>query len=226
MRILLLGPPGAGKGTQAQEIQRRWGMPHISSGDLLRAQVKERTPLGEQALPYMTRGDLVPDNLILAMMRDRLRQPDAAAGYVLDGFPRTLDQARALDEMLADLGQSLEGAIDLEVPEEELVRRNAGRLVCPRCEAIYQVNTMPPRRAGKCDHCAADLIQREDDRPEVTRHRFQVYRRLSEPLVAYYSQRGLLHHVDGTIGLDRICQRIAEILGSAALPAAEAARRQ
>ena len=213
MRIVLLGPPGAGKGTQAQEIQRRWGAVHISSGDLLRAHLKGKTALGEQARSYIEQGKLVPDELILPMMRERLREPDAAAGYVLDGFPRNLAQARVLEKMLAELGQELEAVIDLEVPEEELVRRNAGRLVCPECEAIYQVDTRPPKEPGKCDRCGSALGQREDDRAEVTRHRFQVYRRETEPLVAYYLERGLLHKLDGTIGVDRVCERMAEIVG-------------
>jgi adenylate kinase len=197
-RVILLGPPGAGKGTQAQALEKRWGVPRISTGDMLRQAVRDGTELGRRAQGYMNAGEYVPDSLILEMMQQRLAQGDAARGFVLDGFPRTVAQAEGLDRILADAGVTLDAVVDLEVPEEELVRRLSGRLVCPKCEAIYQAATRPPKVAGRCDRCGAELVQREDDRPEAVRRRLQVYRRETEPLQRYYRERELLHPLDGT----------------------------
>ena len=163
MRILLLGPPGSGKGTQATALKTRWHLLHLSSGDLLRAHVREHTNLGQQAKPFMERGELVPDALIIEMMADRMSQPDAAAGYVLDGFPRTEAQARALDRRMAELGQELDAVVYLNVPEQEILRRLSGRLTCPNCNAIYQTDTMPPKQPGICDECGSALVQRADE---------------------------------------------------------------
>jgi adenylate kinase len=211
-RIVILGPPGSGKGTQANLLEEKWGIPHISSGDLLRAHVREGTDLGRRAKPYMDRGDLVPDELILDMMEARLSEQDAQRGYVLDGFPRTVPQAEALDRRLERMGQRLDAVIYLRVPEKELLRRLSGRLTCPKCGAIYHVDTMPPKRSGVCDECGTALVQREDERPDVVRNRLKVYAEQTEPLLTYYRQAGLLHEVDGTLGLERVPQEIARIL--------------
>jgi len=211
-RIVILGPPGSGKGTQANLLEEKWGIPHISSGDLLRAHVREGTDLGRRAKPYMDRGDLVPDELILDMMEARLSEQDAQRGYVLDGFPRTVPQAEALDRRLERMGQRLDAVIYLRVPEKELLRRLSGRLTCPKCGAIYHVDTMPPKRSGVCDECGTALVQREDERPDVVRNRLKVYAEQTEPLLTYYRQDGLLHEVDGTLGLERVPQEIARIL--------------
>ena len=216
VRMVLLGPPGSGKGTQASAMQRRWGLVHLASGDLLRANVKENTELGREAKPYMDAGELVPDELILDMMEDRLSQPEAQAGFVLDGFPRTLAQAEALDERLRRKGQRLATVVYLRVSEEEILRRLSGRLTCPQCNAIYQVDTMPPKQMGICDKCGSALVQRADEQPEVVRNRLRVYEEQTAPLAEYYRSRGLLHEVDGAIGVDRVLAEISRILEQAA----------
>ncbi len=215
-RIVLLGPPGSGKGTQASAMQQRWGLVHLASGDLLRANVKEDTELGRKARPYMDAGELVPDELILDMMEERLSQPEAQAGFVLDGFPRTLAQAEALDQRLERRGQRLAAVVYLRVTEEEILRRLSGRLTCPQCNAIYQADTMPPRRAGVCDRCGSALVQRADEQPEVVRNRLRVYEEQTAPLAEYYRSRGLLHEVDGAIGVERVLGEISRILEQAA----------
>ena len=216
-RMLLLGPPGSGKGTQATALKGRWDLPHLSSGDLLRAHVKEETALGRQAKPFMERGELVPDALIIEMMAERLSQPDAAGGYVLDGFPRTVAQAEALDARLAELKQELDAVISLHVPEAEILRRLSGRLTCsnPSCNAIYQVDTMPPKQAGVCDKCGSALIQRADEEPAVIQRRLAVYAQQTAPLLDYYRRTGRLHAVDGTIGVENVVKEIARLVASA-----------
>ena len=215
MRIVLLGPPGSGKGTQASALGEKWDLPHIASGDLLRANVQERTELGRRAQPYMERGDLVPDELILEMMAERLSQPDAQRGFALDGFPRTVAQAEALDSRLGAMGRGLDAVVYLEVPERELLRRLSGRRICPQCNAIYQLDTMPPKRSGVCDVCAAKLVQREDERPAVVRNRLQVYAEQTAPLLEHYRRTGLLHSVDGTIGVENVLREISRLLQEA-----------
>jgi adenylate kinase len=215
MRIVLLGPPGSGKGTQASALQQRRAIPHIASGDLLRAHIADNTDLGRRAKPFMDRGDLVPDDLILDMMAARLAEPDAQNGYTLDGFPRTVAQARDLDRRLQALGHPLDAVICLRVPESELLRRLSGRRICPNCNAIYHVDTMPPKLKDICDHCGSALIQRQDERPDVVRNRLRVYAEQTAPLLEYYQSRGLLHEIDGTIGVDRVLAEIAEVVGRA-----------
>ena len=214
-RILLLGPPGAGKGTQAAALEQRWGVPHISTGDMLRAEVRQGSELGKKAWQYMEAGELVPDQIMVSMMGERLAQADAQRGYILDGFPRTVGQAEALGAMLPE-GRGIEAAIDLQVPEEEIIRRLSGRLVCAECDAIYQVDTRPPKEAGVCDKCGSPLIQREDDRPEAVRRRLEVYRQQTQPLLDYYGRKGMLRAVDGRFGPERTAGVIEEILPSAA----------
>src|SRR5574341_126094 len=186
MRWILLGPPGAGKGTQAKRLVERLGVPQLSTGDMLRRHVAEGTPLGREAKGYMDRGALVPDAVLIGMMRERVKAPDCARGYILDGFPRTPAQAEALGAMLKELGTPLDGAISLEVPEAVLVPRLGGRWTCRSCQAMYHVTDDPPRVAGRCDRCGGELYQREDDREETIRRRLQVYREQTEPLIGYY----------------------------------------
>jgi adenylate kinase len=207
MRLVMFGPPGAGKGTIAGNLAQRWQVPHIATGDMLRAHVREGTDLGRRAREYMEAGELVPDDLILEMVRRRLQQPDARDGFILDGFPRTLAQAQALEEMV----QGVDALADLQVPEAELVRRLSGRRVCPECGAIYQVDTMPPRAAGICDRCGAALVQRADDMPDAVRNRLVVYREQTAPVLGYYRQRGLLRPFDGTRGSAAVADDIAAL---------------
>jgi len=214
MRMVMFGPPGAGKGTIAGALTEQWGIPHIATGDMLRAQVRQGTELGRRAQDYMDAGELVPDDLILEMVRRRLSEADARRGFILDGFPRTLAQADALDEMVG----GVDAVIDLEVPEQELIRRLSGRRVCPQCRAIYQVDTMPPRKAGVCDRCGAQLVRRADDEPEAVRNRLAVYREQTAPVLAYYRERGLLRSTDGTRGSAAVVDEIAAAVAAGEKP--------
>jgi adenylate kinase len=209
--IILLGAPGAGKGTQAAYLRDEWGLAHISTGDILRAEVREGTELGKAAQGYMERGELVPDDLIIRMMEERLKLL-GESGYVLDGFPRTAAQAEALEEMLRRIGHTLDAVVDLAVPDTELIRRLTGRRVCPNCSAVYHVDTMPSKEAGICDRCGAKLIQREDDRIEAITNRLAVYKAQTEPLIAYYQARGKLVTIDGTIGVPEVTAVIRQAL--------------
>lgn len=216
MRLILLGPPGAGKGTQARRLTERLGVPQIATGDMLRQHVAQGTPLGRDARAYMDRGALVPDGVLVAMMRERFRAPDCARGYVLDGFPRTPAQAEALDGMLQGMGCRLDAVLSLEVPEDLLVRRLAGRWTCRACQAMYHETDSPPRTAGRCDRCGGDLYQREDDRTETVQRRVRVYREQTEPLIGYYDRAGLLRRVDGQGTPDEVFDRVARAVEAAA----------
>lgn len=198
LNLILLGPPGAGKGTQAERITEDFGLPFISTGDMLREAVKAGTELGREAKQYMDRGDLVPDEVIIGVILEKVEAPEAADGFVLDGFPRTIAQAEALDEAFAKLGRSLTATLLLEVPDDELVRRLSGRRVSPAGRP-YHVDFNPPKVPGKCDVDGSDLIQRDDDKPEVVRKRLEVYHRSTAPLVEYYEDKGLLRRFDGTL---------------------------
>ena len=214
MRVILLGPPGAGKGTQAQRLTQKLGIPQVSTGDILRAAVAAGTGLGREAKAVMDQGALVPDSVVIGIIRERLAAPDCARGYILDGFPRTAAQAEALGEMLQALGTPLTAVLSLTVDPEELVRRLSGRRTCGGCGAAYHLETAPPRRAGLCDRCGGALLQREDDREETIRKRLAVYREQTAPLVAYYRGRGLLREVDGRGDIDGVFARVCRLLGA------------
>ncbi len=206
--IVLLGAPGAGKGTQAKILAQKTGLPHISSGDIFRENLKNQTELGKMAQQYMERGDLVPDDVTIAMIRDRLSRPDCARGAILDGFPRTPAQAEALDAMLADLGGKVGVVPFIAVPEDELVERLSGRLICKAQGHIFHKKFNPPKVPGVCDYDGSELYQREDDKPEVVRNRIRVYLEQTMPLVAYYRQRGLLVEIDGTQPIDQVTEAL------------------
>jgi len=221
MRVVMLGGPGAGKGTHAGWMSERLGIPHIASGDILREEVAKGTDLGKKAKSYMEKGLLVPDELVEEMVAQRLLLPDARVGFILDGFPRTLEQARWLDNFLNGNGWSLDAVVNIVVPEWKIVRRLAYRRICQECGAIYNLITMPPKREGICDRCGGKLYQREDDKEEVVRERLRVYRRRTAPLVAYYRKRGLLVNVFD-VGEEDVSSE--EVLG-AAVSMAEGRRR-
>jgi adenylate kinase len=198
LNLILFGPPGSGKGTQAERLRKDFQLPYIATGDMLRAHVKEGTELGRQAKSYMDAGDLVPDRLILAMTRDRLAQEDAQDGFILDGFPRTREQAEALDEQLRSLGRRTTAVLLLEVPDEEVVKRLSGRRVCVKAGHNYHVEFDPPKHEGVCDQDGSRLIQRDDDQPEVIQNRLRVYHEKTKPVIGYYDEKGLLRRIDGT----------------------------
>ena len=197
MRIAFLGPPGAGKGTQARDLAQEWGVLHLATGDMLREEVAAGTPLGREAKSYMDQGALVPDDVIIRMMGERLSAADAGRGFILDGFPRTIAQAEALAKLLKDLGQTLDAVVYFDVSEPELLRRLTGRRVCRKCGHSYHVTSNPPKRAGVCDACGGELYQRDDDAEATVRNRLEVYRRQTAPLLDYYRQRNLLVTVSG-----------------------------
>lgn len=212
MRLILLGPPGAGKGTQAKMLTERHGIPQISTGDILRAAVAAGTPLGRQAKAYMERGALVPDEVVIGIIRDRLKEADCQRGYILDGFPRTVAQAEALTATLRGLKAELTAVVSLEVQEAELVRRLAGRRTCQECGEPYHVEFHPPRKTGVCDKCGGPLVQREDDREETIRRRLRVYQEQTAPLIEYYRARSVLRTVNGLGEMGEIFARICRVL--------------
>ena len=210
MYLILLGPPGAGKGTQAERLEKELCLPHVASGDLFRENLRNETELGLLAKTYMDTGDLVPDDVTIAMVRDRLQRPDCEQGAILDGFPRTQAQAESLDEMLADMGRSLDGVLYIAVPDEELVGRLSGRWICRQCQTPYHTMFSPPAREGVCDACGGQLYQRDDDRPETVRARLKVYHEQTAPLIDYYRQAGLLVEVDGAGGIEAVSAAMLE----------------
>ena len=213
MKIIMLGAPGAGKGTQAKKIADRYGIPHISTGDIFRANIKEGTELGRKAKSYMDAGNLVPDSLTLELVMDRIHQPDCKNGYVFDGFPRTIPQAEALEKALKEDGQSIDFAIDIEVPDEHIVTRMGGRRACTGCGATYHTVFAPPKTEGVCDRCGGELTIRDDDKPETVQKRLGVYHQQTQPLIDFYQDKGCLVQVDGTKDVEEVFQNIRAILG-------------
>ncbi len=214
MKIIMLGAPGAGKGTQAKKIAAKYEIPHISTGDIFRANIKNGTELGKKAKTYMDQGLLVPDELVVDLVVDRVNQEDCANGYVLDGFPRTIPQAEALTEALAKMGQKVDFAVDVDVPDENIVRRMGGRRACVGCGATYHVEYAPAKKEGICDACGGELILRDDDKPETVQKRLNVYHEQTQPLIDYYTKAGILKTVDGTVDIDDVFQAIVDILGA------------
>ena len=211
--LILLGAPGAGKGTQAQRLAARFGIPQISTGDMLRAARREGTPLGKRAEEYMTKGQLVPDEVVIGLVEERLGKADAKPGFILDGFPRTIPQADALEAVLQKLGRGPLHVVDVKVPEGVLIERLGGRLSCPKCGASYHVKFTPPKTPNKCDNEGADLITRADDKPEAISQRLQEYNQKTAPLIDYYTKKGLLRSVDGVGDLEVVLQRVVQALG-------------
>lgn len=213
MKIIMLGAPGAGKGTQAKMIAAKYGIPHISTGDIFRANIKNGTELGAKAKEYMDKGLLVPDELVVDLVIDRFKEPDCEKGYVLDGFPRTIPQAEALDKALTAIGESVDYAINVEVPDENIINRMGGRRACVGCGATYHVVYSPTKVEGKCDACGADLIIRDDDKPETVKNRLAVYHEQTQPLIDYYTNKGIARDVDGTVDMKDVFDAIVAILG-------------
>ena len=212
MKIIMLGAPGAGKGTQAKKIAAKYGIPHISTGDIFRANIKEGTELGKKAKTYMDQGLLVPDELVVDLVVDRLAQDDAKNGYVLDGFPRTIPQAEALTEALDKIGEKLDYAIDVEVPDDNIINRMSGRRACVACGGTYHIKFNPTKKEGICDACGGELILRDDDKPETVKQRLTVYHDQTQPLIDYYTKEGILKEVDGTLDLQAVFAEIVKIL--------------
>ena len=214
MKIIMLGAPGAGKGTQAKRIAEKYTIPHISTGDIFRANIKNGTELGKKAKEYMDQGLLVPDELTCDLVMDRIQQDDCKNGFVLDGFPRTIPQAEALDEALTKTGQKMDYAIDVDVPDENIVNRMGGRRACLSCGATYHVEFNPTKAEGVCDACGAQTVLRDDDKPETVQKRLTVYHDQTQPLIDYYKNQGILKSVDGTQPMEAVFQAIIGILGA------------
>ena len=212
MKIIMLGAPGAGKGTQAKMIAEKYSIPHISTGDIFRANIKNGTELGMEAKKYMDQGKLVPDELTVKILLDRVAQADCANGYVLDGFPRTIPQAEVLDKALTELGEAIDFAIDVDVPDENIVKRMSGRRACLSCGATYHLEHIPPKKEGVCDKCGKELVLRSDDKPETVLNRLKIYHDQTQPLIEYYTQKGVLYTVNGTVDMKDVFASIVSIL--------------
>ena len=213
MKIIMLGAPGAGKGTQAKMIADKYGVPHISTGDIFRANIKNGTELGMEAKKYMDQGLLVPDELTVRILLDRVAQDDCKNGYVLDGFPRTIPQAEVLDSELTKLGDHIDYAINVDVPDENIVKRMSGRRACLTCGATYHIEQVPPKKEGICDVCGSELVLRDDDKPETVKNRLNVYHEQTQPLIDFYTEKGVLKTVDGTVPMEEVFAAITAILG-------------
>lgn len=214
MKIIMLGAPGAGKGTQAKKIAEKYQIPHISTGDIFRANIKGGTELGMKAKAYMDQGGLVPDDVTIGMLLDRIHEADCANGYVLDGFPRTIPQAESLTKALSEMGESMDYAIDVDVPDENIINRMAGRRACLACGATYHIVYNPPKQEGVCDVCGEKLVLRDDDKPETVQKRLGVYHEQTQPLIEYYGKAGILVTVDGTKDLNEVFKDIVRVLGA------------
>lgn len=213
MKIIMLGAPGAGKGTQAKMIADKYAVPHISTGDIFRANIKNGTELGMEAKKYMDQGLLVPDELTVRILLDRVAQDDCKNGYVLDGFPRTIPQAEVLDSELTKLGDHIDYAINVDVPDENIVKRMSGRRACLTCGATYHIEHVPPKKEGICDVCGSELVLRDDDKPETVKNRLNVYHEQTQPLIDFYTEKGVLKTVDGTVPMEEVFAAITAILG-------------
>ena len=213
MKIIMLGAPGAGKGTQAKMIAEKYSIPHVSTGDIFRANIKNGTDLGKQAKEYMDAGKLVPDELTVKILLDRVAQDDCKNGYVLDGFPRTIPQAEVLEDALNKLGDKIDYAINVDVPDENIVRRMSGRRACLKCGATYHIEHIPPKQEGICNTCGSELVLRDDDKPETVLNRLKVYHDQTQPLIDFYTERNVLKTVDGTRDMKDVFADIISILG-------------
>ena len=213
MKIIMLGAPGAGKGTQAKMIADKYGIPHVSTGDIFRANIKEGTDLGKEAKSYMDKGLLVPDELTVKILLDRVAKDDCKNGYVLDGFPRTIPQAEVLDKALSEMNDSIDFAIDVDVPDENIIKRMSGRRACLSCGATYHIEHIPPKKEGICDRCGKELVLRDDDKPETVKNRLNVYHEQTQPLIDFYTKKGVLKTVDGTVDMKEVFAAIVGILG-------------
>ncbi|GFR35245.1 adenylate kinase [Thermobrachium celere] len=214
MRIVLLGPPGAGKGTQAKLIVQKYNIPHISTGDIFRKNIKEMTPLGIKAKEYIDKGQLVPDELTVEIVKDRIKEDDCKNGFLLDGFPRTVAQADALNDVLNSLGTKLDHVININVDENNLIVRLTGRRVCPKCGASFHVAFNPPKVEGICDYCGAEVVQRADDSEETVKNRLSVYYKQTQPLIDYYTKNGLIRNINGEQEINEVFKEICDVLGS------------
>lgn len=212
MKIIMLGAPGAGKGTQAKRIAEKYGIPHISTGDIFRANIKNGTELGKKAKTYMDKGLLVPDELVVDLVVDRVAKDDAKNGYVLDGFPRTIPQAEALDAALEKINDKVDYAIDVDVPDSNIIDRMSGRRACVGCGGTYHIVYNPTKTEGVCDSCGGQLILRDDDKPETVENRLKVYHEQTQPLIDYYTEKSILKSVDGTKDMDEVFENIVKIL--------------
>ncbi|MBD5495916.1 MAG: adenylate kinase [Lachnospiraceae bacterium] len=212
MKIIMLGAPGAGKGTQAQMIADKYDIPHISTGDIFRENVKKGTELGMEAKKYMDQGLLVPDELTVKILLDRVAKPDCKNGYVLDGFPRTIPQAEVLDKAITELGEKIDYAINVDVPDENIIRRMSGRRACLACGATYHIEHIPPKQEGICDKCGKELVQRDDDKEETVKNRLDVYHKQTQPLIDFYTKQGVLRTVDGTMDMKDVFTAITTLL--------------
>jgi len=213
MKIIMLGEPGAGKGTQAMRLTEKYQIPHISTGDIFRANIKAETELGKEAKTYIDKGLLVPDSVTENMVLDRISQPDCNGGYILDGYPRTIPQADFLWDALAARGETIDYAINIRVSDEAILERVTGRRACPKCGSTYHITYAAPEREGLCDKCGAELYLREDDKAETVKKRLEVFHEISEPLIKYFNKKGVLHTVDGTQDMEQVFQDITDILG-------------
>lgn len=213
MRVVLLGPPGGGKGTQAQKLIEKFKMPQVSTGDLFRAAVKNQTELGKRAKLFMDKGQLVPDEIVIGMVKERIAKDDCKTGFILDGFPRTNGQAEALDKMLPELGMKLDAVVEIAVPDPEVVKRLSGRRTCTKCGAMYHTEfNVPKKAAGKCDKCGADLYQRDDDNEKTIKSRLDVYHSQTAPLISYYQKQGIFKKVEGTGDINNIFNNVVKAL--------------
>lgn len=214
MKVIMLGAPGAGKGTQAKQIADKYSIPHISTGDIFRANIKNGTELGEKAKTYMDQGLLVPDELVVALVADRIQQDDCKNGFVLDGFPRTIPQAEALDAALEKINEKMDYAIDVDVPDENIINRMSGRRACLNCGATYHIVSIPTKVEGICDRCGSPVVLRDDDQPETVKKRLEVYHEQTQPLIDYYRKQDILKTVNGVQPMEEVFQSIVEILGA------------